>query len=70
MKPSKLFLAMISSIAVGALAGVLFAPKKGKDTRKNISEQSKEFIDGISEKLESISSDGFEKKVHSRPTDL
>lgn len=81
MRQSKLLLALLSSLAVGAVAGILFAPKKGRDTRKNISKQSKEYanslkhkfneyIDGISEKLDTLGSDGFEKKVHSRINDL
>lgn len=36
MKNFTIFLAVIGGAAIGAAAGLLFAPEKGEDTRNNI----------------------------------
>lgn len=63
----------MAGIAVGALLGVLFAPDKGKETRKKITKKSKgtadslknkfnEFIDNISEHFEKVKTEVSEEK--------
>ena len=58
MSSSKVLLGFVAGAAVGALAGILFAPEKGSDTRRKISNKSgditdsvknsvKDFIDGV-----------------------
>jgi gas vesicle protein len=44
MKTGKILLGIISGAAAGALAGILFAPKRGKDTRKTIADRSNEYM--------------------------
>lgn len=42
---SKFFVIAALSAVAGAVAGVLFAPKSGKETRKMIGDKSKEYAD-------------------------
>ena len=59
---SKVLLGVLAGAAAGAILGVLFAPETGEETRKRISEGSKdlttglkdkfgEFVDNLSEKI-------------------
>jgi gas vesicle protein len=41
----------MAGIAVGALLGVLFAPDEGKETRRKISQKSKESADALKDKF-------------------
>ena len=43
-------MSIVSGVAAGALAGVLFAPKSGKETRKDIKEKSIEVANQIKTK--------------------
>jgi gas vesicle protein len=62
---SKVLLGVLAGAATGAILGVLFAPDKGDETRRRISEGSRdvtdnlknkfgEFVDGLAEKYESV----------------
>jgi gas vesicle protein len=42
---SKIATAAIAGIAAGSVLGVLFAPSKGKDTRKKLRDKSNEFAE-------------------------
>ena len=64
MNSKKVIVGVFAGIAAGALLGILFAPKKGFETRKKIltlggefgnlaKEKFNEFLDGIIEKFES-----------------
>ncbi|MGB7784972.1 MAG: YtxH domain-containing protein [Salinimicrobium sp.] len=44
MKAGKVIAGILSGAAIGAVAGMLFAPKKGKDTRKQIADRSNEYM--------------------------
>lgn len=69
MKTDKLILGILVGAAVGAVAGVLFAPDNGKNTRKKIKDKGLDYadelkdtfdvaLDTISKKYESILKDG------------
>ncbi len=44
---SKIVVGFLAGAAVGALAGILFAPDKGSNTRKKISSKSGELTDSV-----------------------
>lgn len=65
MKAGKLLVGLLSGAAAGAAVGILFAPKKGADTRKAISETGdryvrdtkgkfNEFSDSLNHKMEAL----------------
>lgn len=67
MKAGKILVGILSGAAVGAAFGMLFAPKKGKDTRKQIADRSNEYMydtkskfndlsDNLSQKYDSVKS--------------
>lgn len=62
---SKVLLGVLAGAATGAILGVLFAPDKGDETRRRISEGSRdvtdnlktkfgEFVDGLADKYETV----------------
>ena len=68
MSSGKVFLGVLAGVAAGALLGVLFAPEKGSDTRKNISKKSRDYTDSLKEKfsefMENVSEKfSFEKEL-------
>ena len=48
---SKILIALGAGVAIGGLLGVLFAPAKGEDTRKKISEGSKKLVDRFNKQI-------------------
>jgi len=65
MKSGKIVLGLLAGIAIGSLAGILFAPEKGSTTRKKIvgksdayaqkiGTQLKGFVDGVNGKFEAM----------------
>jgi len=68
MSNSKVLLGFVVGAAVGAALGILFAPDKGTETRRKISEQGNDLaddlkgkfadlVDGVKEKFSSLKSD-------------
>ena len=51
---TKVLLAFIGGAAAGAVLGVLFAPGKGSELRRDISEKAKGLADAILAKAEEI----------------
>jgi hypothetical protein len=59
---TKVILGLIGAAAVGAAVGMLLAPEKGSDLRKNISDTAGKWSDKLSETLRS-SRDGAKRAV-------
>jgi len=51
MNSSKVLLGVLGGVAVGALAGVLFAPAKGTKTRKRIMKKGNDYTKDLKNKL-------------------
>jgi gas vesicle protein len=68
MSTSKTLLGFIAGAAVGAALGILFAPDKGTETRRKISEQSNDLADNIKGKFTDLV-DGVKEKFSSLKTE-
>ena len=64
MSTSKTLLGFIAGAAVGAALGILFAPDKGTETRKKISDQGNDLADNIKGKFTDLV-DGVKEKFSS-----
>lgn len=51
MKAGKILLGVLSGAAAGAAVGMLFAPKKGSETRRTIADKSNEYVNGSKNKF-------------------
>ena len=58
---SKILIALGAGLAVGGLLGVLFAPDKGSETRRKISNSGKKLSDTIKKKIKSQCEDELSK---------
>jgi gas vesicle protein len=61
MNSGKVVLGVLAGLAVGAMLGILFAPEKGSDTRKKISQKGEEYADELKEKFNEFL-DGISQK--------
>lgn len=53
---NKLLLGILASVSVGVIIGILFAPEKGKNTRKFILDKGKKLTDSIKDSASKITS--------------
>ena len=69
MSTSKVLLSLLAGAVAGAAIGILFAPDKGSETRRKISEESNDLannlkskfndlVDGAKERFSSLKSEG------------
>lgn len=54
MKQGKVILGMLAGVTAGALLGILFAPDKGSETRKNLMKKSNEYADDVKDKFDDM----------------
>lgn len=54
MNTGKVALGVLAGLATGAVLGILFAPEKGSVTRKKIADKSKDSIDGLKSKYNTV----------------
>ena len=66
MENSKLLLAFVTGAAIGAFAGVLFAPSKGSELRKEIANKAGDLIDTILAGAEEIVEEAEEIAINRR----
>jgi gas vesicle protein len=52
MKTDKVILGVLGGLAAGAIMGILFAPEKGKKTRKKIKNASNDYADELKDKFD------------------
>jgi len=52
MNSGKVLLGVLAGVAVGALAGILFAPAKGSRTRRRILKKSENYVDNLKSKFD------------------
>ena len=51
MSTGKVLLGVLAGVAAGATLGILFAPDKGVNTRRKISQKSNEYADDLGKKF-------------------
>lgn len=51
MKTGQILLGVLSGAVAGAALGILFAPKKGMDTRQQIADRSNDYITGSKNRI-------------------
>lgn len=64
MKAGKILLGILSGAAAGAAVGMLFAPKKGSETRRQIADRSNDVVSGTKNKFSGLV-DGVNSKFDS-----
>lgn len=62
MKAGRLLTGLVSGAAVGAALGLLFAPKRGADTRRSITESGDNYLQGAKSKFNEFT-DNLSHKV-------
>lgn len=61
MSSGKILLSLLAGVAIGGIAGILFAPQKGWRTRKIIAEKGDEYADSLKEQFDKFI-DGISRK--------
>lgn len=61
MKSGKILLGILAGTAAGALLGILFAPDKGKVTRRRIVEKGEDYVDAVRDKFDELLGDITDK---------
>jgi gas vesicle protein len=72
MSSGKVALGLLAGVAVGALAGILFAPAKGSRTRRRIMKKGEDYTEVMKEKVNHLMDSANQKfeKVKKDVTDF
>jgi gas vesicle protein len=54
MSTGKVILGALAGLAVGAIAGILFAPEKGSTTRRQIMDKGDDYVEKLKSKYEKV----------------
>lgn len=69
MSTGKVALGALAGLAIGAIAGILFAPEKGSTTRRQIMDKGEGYVDELKSKFDEFS-DSITKKYERTKRDL
>lgn len=69
MSIGKIVLGTVAGIAIGAIAGILFAPEKGSVTRKKIMDTSDDLVNELKSKIDGYC-DSINGKIESTKQDV
>jgi len=68
MRTGKAVLGTMAGLVIGGIAGILFAPKKGSKTRKEIIDKGDDYVDKLKSRLDGIM-DSLTEKFESTKKD-
>jgi gas vesicle protein len=68
MSTGKVVLGTLAGLAIGAIAGILFAPEKGSKTRKRIMHKGEDYVDKLNSKFDEFV-DSLKEKFESTKKD-
>ena len=68
MSTGKVVLGTLAGLAIGAIAGILFAPEKGSITRKKIMDKGDDYVDELKSKFDEFG-DSITEKFESTKKD-
>lgn len=68
MSTGKVVLGSLAGLAIGAIAGILFAPEKGSTTRKQIMDKGNDYVDKAKSKYDEFR-DSVAETIESTKTD-
>ncbi|MBA3647431.1 MAG: YtxH domain-containing protein [Chitinophagales bacterium] len=54
MNNSKIFISVLIGVSAGIVAGLLFAPDKGSETRRKVAETSGKLVTGVKDAAENV----------------
>lgn len=66
MSTGKIVLGTLAGLAIGAIAGILFAPEKGSKTRKQIMDKGDSYVEDLKSKFDEMVDSLSEKLEHSK----
>ena len=69
MSTGKVVLGALAGLAIGAIAGILFAPEKGSHTRKQIMDKGNDYADELKSKFNEFC-DAITNKFESTKKDV
>jgi len=66
MKSGRILVGILAGTAAGTMLGILFAPKKGKTTRRRILQQGEDYVDAVKGKFDDLLGDITDKYEKSK----